>query len=87
MGSAQEQQYFMEFNARVYIDAVIYAESTLVVRRKGIEVRKYHQDLLLFSHKRFLWHKRIKGDEKRQADDMMKSVIGIRKIREKNESR
>lgn len=77
IGSAEEANAYMELNARTMIESLI-AAAPVISRQRETEVRKYKDFLALFSEKRFVLWRKIGGDHKKQAEEMMSHFLGVR---------
>lgn len=83
MGTHEEVKEFMEMSARFFVEAVI-RKAPVVLRDKGIEIRRAEDYLVLLSNKRFLfWRKIANKDPKVLANEMLKSTLKLRRIRRK----
>ncbi len=77
MGSDEESKAYMELNARIMIESLIEA-APIISSKREVEVRMYRNFLALFSKKRFVLWKKISGDQKKQAEEMMSQFLGVR---------
>jgi DNA primase catalytic core len=77
MGSTEETNTYMELNARTMIES-LFAAAPIICRKRDAEVRKYKDFLALLSEKRFVLWRKISGDHKKQAEEMMSQFLGVR---------
>ncbi|MDA8239271.1 MAG: DNA primase [Nitrospiraceae bacterium] len=80
MGTGEEAKAYMELNARTMIESLL-EKAPIISRQRDVEVRKYKDYLALLSEKRFVLWRKIGGDHKRQAEEMVSQFQALRKNR------
>ena len=77
IGTTEESNAYMEINARAMIESLL-ATAPIICGQGDAEIRKYQDFLALFSEKRFVLWRKIGGDHKKQAEEMMSQFLGVR---------
>jgi len=78
MGNTEEANAYMELNSRTMIESLLLT-APIICGKGDAEIRKYRDFLALFSEKRFVLWRKIGGDHKKQAEEMMYQFLGARK--------
>ncbi|MEW6587212.1 MAG: toprim domain-containing protein, partial [Nitrospirota bacterium] len=78
MGTTEEMKAYEELNARMMIEALLEG-APIISGQRDVEVRKYKDFLALLSEKRFVLWRKIGGDHKRQAEEMVSQFQALRK--------
>jgi DNA primase len=78
VGTPEEWKAFQELEARTLLEKIL-SRRTLVLRRKGIEIRKEQDYLAVLSKGQFLFKHPIIGDHKKQAQKIMDGLMKLQK--------
>lgn len=79
MGTSTEAEMFRELSAQYFLENTIKKEFQPVASKGKFDVARYKDYLVLSSRGRFLLWNKIKGDAKKQADEMIKGIEGVRR--------
>jgi DNA primase catalytic core len=76
VGTPEEWKVFQELEARTMLEKTL-SHSTLVLRRKGVEIRKERGYLAVLSKGQFLFKQPVTGDHRKQAQKIMDGLIKL----------
>jgi len=80
MGTTEEAKAYAELNARTVIESLLEGVP-IISRQRDVEIRKYRDCLALFSEKRFVLWRKVDGDHRKQAEDMISEFLALKRRR------
>ena len=79
MGTSTEAEMFRELSAQYFLENVLKKEFQPVVSKGKFDVTRYEEYLILSSRGRFLFWNKIKGDAKKQAEEMIRKIETVKR--------
>ncbi len=78
IGTDEEAKAYAELNARAMIESLLEREP-IVSQKKDVEVRKYKDYLALLSENKFVLWRKISGDYRRQAEEIISQFLLLKR--------